>query len=402
MPFSGGNGTASNPYLIATPADFNDVRLYLSRYFKQISDINLDIYDNFEPIGNISTPFSGHYDGGSFKISSLSITRPDQDYIGLFGYTNYAYINNCNIYGNVQGKNYVGGCIGYINHGGDNDIKNCVFNGNIQGGDYVGGFVGVNNSGGLSQCKAKGQVSGNLIVGGFIGLHGSVSAIINDCSSESDIVGNREIGGFVGRIPGTSRADINRCYYIGNITCFVDTVGGFIGRMQYSRIQNCFCKANINEGSVNGGFVGYIDAYFPTSPATITNCYSVSTINSTGLEVRGFVAKIISKGYYNITRCYYDYEVSTLSDSFAISKDTAEMKQQSTFEYWDFDTIWGIDPSINDGYPYLLWSKEQTIGLKAFVITDAALKQAKKMFLITDAGLKEIKKLNVITDTGLK
>jgi hypothetical protein len=31
------------------------------------------------------------------------------------------------------------------------------------------------------------------------------------------------------------------------------------------------------------------------------------------------------------------------------------MKQQETFVDWDFDTVWGIDPSKNDGYPYLRW-----------------------------------------------
>ena len=32
------------------------------------------------------------------------------------------------------------------------------------------------------------------------------------------------------------------------------------------------------------------------------------------------------------------------------------MKQQSTFENadWNFTGIWGIDPLINDGYPYLI------------------------------------------------
>lgn len=354
--FSGGTGTADNPYLIATAEDLNDVRLYLSRYFKQINDINLEVYDNFEPIGNFNAPFTGHYDGNNFKITSLNIKRPNQDYIGLFGFTNYAHINNCSVYGDVEGRNYVGGCIGYINQGGNNYITNCIFNGSVQGSECIGGFVGDNNSGHLYQCKAKGQVHGNLIVGGFIGLHTGVLSMIDSCLSECDIIGNREIGGFVGRTSGTSRSDINGCYYIGAITCLVDMAGGFIGRMGYSRIQNCFCKANINDGSINGGFVGYIDADFPTNHATITNCYSASVINSSGLELKGFVGGIISGGRYNITRCCYDYEISMLSDSFATLKTTSEMKQQSTFEDWDFDTVWGIDPNINDGYPYLRWN----------------------------------------------
>ncbi|MFW6025149.1 MAG: hypothetical protein ACOCRX_02295 [Candidatus Woesearchaeota archaeon] len=31
----------------------------------------------------------------------------------------------------------------------------------------------------------------------------------------------------------------------------------------------------------------------------------------------------------------------------------AQMKQQALYNNWDFENIWGIDPNINDGYPYL-------------------------------------------------
>ena len=32
-----------------------------------------------------------------------------------------------------------------------------------------------------------------------------------------------------------------------------------------------------------------------------------------------------------------------------------QAKQRATYENigWDFDTVWGIDPNINDGFPYL-------------------------------------------------
>jgi hypothetical protein len=29
------------------------------------------------------------------------------------------------------------------------------------------------------------------------------------------------------------------------------------------------------------------------------------------------------------------------------------MKQQSTYNYWDFTNVWAINPEINNGYPYL-------------------------------------------------
>ena len=34
------------------------------------------------------------------------------------------------------------------------------------------------------------------------------------------------------------------------------------------------------------------------------------------------------------------------------------MKQQAIFSGWNFDTVWGIDPTINDGYPFLRGQKQ--------------------------------------------
>ena len=47
----------------------------------------------------------------------------------------------------------------------------------------------------------------------------------------------------------------------------------------------------------------------------------------------------------------------------AMGKSTANMKKQTTYttdvtdtnKRWDFNTVWTIDPSKNNGYPYLRW-----------------------------------------------
>lgn len=39
-------------------------------------------------------------------------------------------------------------------------------------------------------------------------------------------------------------------------------------------------------------------------------------------------------------------------------RTTSQMKTQGTFTGWDFTNTWGINPSINDGYPYLRWYYE--------------------------------------------
>jgi hypothetical protein len=33
---------------------------------------------------------------------------------------------------------------------------------------------------------------------------------------------------------------------------------------------------------------------------------------------------------------------------------TEELQQQSTYTDWDFEQVWAIDGTVNDGYPYLI------------------------------------------------
>jgi hypothetical protein len=53
-----------------------------------------------------------------------------------------------------------------------------------------------------------------------------------------------------------------------------------------------------------------------------------------------------------VTASYWDTETSGLTTSAGgTGRTTAEMKQQSTFVDWDFDTVWQIDEG--ETYPYL-------------------------------------------------
>ncbi len=87
--------------------------------------------------------------------------------------------------------------------------------------------------------------------------------------------------------------------------------------------------------------------------ASITNCYSTGR-PSGDLNIGGLV------GYGNpngtVTDCYWDMTTSEIGDSAAgTGKNTDQMKQQATYENWDFDEVWCIDSNLNDGYPILRW-----------------------------------------------
>ena len=60
-----------------------------------------------------------------------------------------------------------------------------------------------------------------------------------------------------------------------------------------------------------------------------------------------------------IENCYYDTNTSGCSDTGkGEPKTTVEMKQQATFENWDFTNIWGIVEHVT--YPYLQWQVKIT------------------------------------------
>jgi len=80
-------------------------------------------------------------------------------------------------------------------------------------------------------------------------------------------------------------------------------------------------------------------------------------------------------------------------------KTTAEMKQQATFTDWDFDTIWRINDSDNNGYPFLSWQGNEggqtneppvlsAVGVSAVTQTTATLKKVNcKRNIYTPAGI---------------
>jgi hypothetical protein len=310
--YSGGAGTAANPYQIA---NFTDLQ-YLSEHpsnwanhYTQTADIDADTTLNlnggagFSPIGNATTPFTGAYNGQGFKIHKFTINRPTQNYIGLFGYCSAAVLANI-VFGKVpggypneiSGYDFTGGLVGYCTGG---SISNCYVQNfaKIGGLNYVGVLVGENNGGLISNCCA--------VYAPVIG----------------DVINSENIGGLVGNNSGT----ISTCY----VTSFGNAIIG---------------KMNV------GGLVG-------NNSGTISTCYAAIPIFTLGGSSGGGLVGFFGGG--SISNSFYDTNVSGKSDNDGrgVPKTTAEMKTQSTFTTagWDFSTIWKMGSECtNRGYPVFM------------------------------------------------
>lgn len=200
--------------------------------------------------------------------------------------------------------------------------------------------------------------------------------------------------------------NIEQCYATG-IVQGTSNVGGLIGYLYNARVLNSYATGGIEETlgwrkSLYGReyMFMYFGGLIGTSGAgQIINCYSAGQVagapyaSYSQVEYHGLIGPDVY-GYSenDVTYSYFDIDKANRSDDYATSKNTSQMKQQSTFNGWDFTDVWGIDNGINDGYPYLLFfeSPPPLKGINIFVITDMGLKQVSEVSFITDNGLKSV------------
>ena len=115
-----GTGEPNDPYQIWDPNQMNAIGANpgdWGKCFKLMADIDMSQFTGmqYNIIGNSTMKFTGTFDGNSHIIRNLTYTTTTvKDYVGLFGYTLNATIQNLGVE-NVtisSGGNYVGGIVG--------------------------------------------------------------------------------------------------------------------------------------------------------------------------------------------------------------------------------------------------------------------------------------------------
>ena len=289
-----GFGIKTNPYLIEDVEDLkllakkvNGGTTYEKTYFKQTADIDLNNEPNWTPIGGtvIEHPstweisvFKGNYDGDGYKITNLTTTE-DSNHVGLFGKVEDATIQNCNITGNVNGYNYVGGIVGGV--GVKTKILNCSFQGSVMGeSDCVGGIVG--------ETSAECEVSG--------------------CFARGKVEGLQKVGGIAGKGVGT----IKNCYALADVTARDRIAGGIAGGTYNLTIENCYYGGDVLAKNYAGGIAGVMDSTSGSS-TTIKNCVSLAESVTAGINSVNRIAggvrdniNLINNHSYNRTKLVID------------------------------------------------------------------------------------------------
>jgi hypothetical protein len=200
--FSGGNGSAADPYLVATAEQLNNVRYHLRSHFKQTEDIDLSITpwnlgEGWHPIGNQQEEsFRGLYDGNGRVISGLTINRTEESGIGLFGYIENAVIRNMSLKQvNISASAQAGAITGIL--GEKAIIETSYSTGTIKADSIAGGIAGmISHSAVIRNSYSHAMSEGQKMVGGLAGLNNY--GVIENSFSTGRVTGSNEAGGLVG------------------------------------------------------------------------------------------------------------------------------------------------------------------------------------------------------------
>ena len=208
------------------------------------------------PIGNSYDRWKGNMDGQGHTISHLYI-KTAQIYVGLFGYTEDATIQNLTFdYAKVENVSTCTGILAgyafaYSNSPahikGIKTTNNCT----VIGQGRTGGIVGdaqIN----LENCENHSSVKGTSDVGGIAGS--STYKNIKCCTNYGTVENNNSsIGGIIG---SADRPSIEDCANYGKITSTGWLVGGIAGQTLINcSIQNVFSYGDVTNTNDNPGII---------------------------------------------------------------------------------------------------------------------------------------------------
>ena len=416
-------GSKENPWQISSKADLEALRnsvngingqkanRHAGEYYELTRDIDLKGEWN-TPIGTLTNPFGGIFDGSNKIISNLKNPgAPSASNYGLFGVISQATIKNvrltnvnvvssatrvgclvgtslsqCTIQncavigGTLYGSVAVGPIIGYSS-GISNDtiVSQCQTNVTVTAASSGGGIVGMMASGTIEQCFSIGNVTSPVTLSGYSlgGILGSFwswkadgttveamigyTGTIRDCFSRGDVLVNGKNTWVVaGGILGHSRilnATITRCYATGDV------------------LANCTATTSVaKEGAYASGIAGYLEWSSSALPNNLTSNVSISskitaTAPNANVLRRTPISMLVDTAYggtqtNNIalsTQQYIGTEkgTGTFTKLTYTTKTSIELTQNSavyTSIGWDFANTWYHNPNLNDKYPILKWA----------------------------------------------
>lgn len=336
-----GDGTQNNPFVINNVYDLITVSknvmngiTYTGQYLRMNNDINfvssiIDSSQFFTPIGGWSSVsqtdgsyfFQGNFDGNGYRILNLTVNKPNNIFIALFGTTRNAIISNLGVVG-----------------------------GNFTGATNVSGLVGSIYTTTINNCYSRSIINSaydhqEANAGGLVGYSYS-NSIINGCYTEGIITASGIASNVGGLIGFSSESTVNNSYAkVGfNVSGNSSYVGGLIGKNYAASVYNSYSiPLSFNTPSYysvnNSLFIGN----FTNGGAIVNNYYSDSISGYPSVSF-GSATGIYSKTPSQLKHVNI---VSTIPSSLGNSLNFGSV---SPFP-WTIDTL----TNLNNGYPVQNW-----------------------------------------------
>jgi hypothetical protein len=293
---SGGTGTESDPYIVATVEDLTEIATrvntgmenmssifpngnpgYSDQYFLVTDDLNLSAYDPWPMIGIPSKAiFYGNFDGGGHVISGLKLNASGNQglfaVIGNFAVVHGIIIRDSQIH---NGNYYTGAVVGAA--GANTTIYDCHNYCDITSiAYYTGGIVGA-SWGKIYNCTNTGDIAGLEFSGGIVGdFYGT----IYNCVNTGNITGNGSLGGIIG-------------YSAGASTKYLVNTGKITGT-----------------GGYNGGVIGFVANY--NSENTTSFCLNMGDVKCQSSNSAAVIGRLWTEAGEpsHADNCFYDKQLT--------------------------------------------------------------------------------------------
>lgn len=316
-----GSGTENDPYLIPTYGALVAMQqavaasnVFRSAYYEQTADIDFTGKPEFAGIGTYNVTvedgiaFTGTYDGGSHKISNVTMTT--RNYGGIFNQVNGGTIKDLTVE-NLSGKS-----VSIVGHAANGAT--------LQRLAATGTFCS-------AESPATHNAAGIVVRVGGGATSGTVTTI-QSCTNNATIYGTySKIGGIAAIVQGSDASKKS-----GKVV-----FDGCVNNGSIHRIGN--------ETDTNGGFGGILA--YATFPTEIENCVNNGTIDATLADAH--IGQIV--GHYQGSGLS-DLGGNSGSSSSALLGKIVTTGNLSGFQFATIDTgvATTVSGALQDGETYLL------------------------------------------------
>lgn len=313
------------------------------------------------PIGNDNNRWKGNMDGQGHTISNLYI-KTAQDYVGLFGYTDGATIQDLTFdYAKVENVSttttYDTGILAGHAYGdspshikGIKTTENCT----VIGQEDTGGIVGyayIN----LENCENHSCVKGAYYVGGIAGS--SAEKNIKRCTNYGTVDNDgRYIGGIIGNAYGTSIED---CANYGKITNKGWYAGGIAGETTNSSIQNVFSYGDVTNTYDNPGIIiGQVNGTLTAKGIIAYNKEALLNNSSENIKIVGEGSLTFEDGKVeaDVVKAFTKQQIKSGEVAWLLNGSTSAPTEGSTLTW--YQKLSGTDA---DAYPVLTAAEGNTV-----------------------------------------